>query len=73
MTFIVQFDLMSLLVLIIVPPVIIFLCRSAWVYANDVRTLWQNKYVSKLIKENNKIWREYLDLQSEFKNLKDGE
>ena len=71
MTFEVAFDLTSLLVLIIVPPIILFLCRSAWIYANDVRTLAQNRYVTKVIKENNEVWKEYLDLQSEFKALKD--
>lgn len=71
MTFEVAFDLPSLLVLIIVPPIILFLCRSAWIYANDVRPLAQNLYVTKVIKENNEVWKEYLELQREFIELKD--
>ena len=67
MSFIVQFDLISLLVLIIVPPIVLFLCKSAWIWANDVRILGQNKYVSRIIKENNEVWRDYIRLQEELK------
>lgn len=63
-------DLTSFLIVLIAIPVTIFLSQFAYQFAKDIRPLQQNKYFSNLIKENNKVWREYLDLQQEFMKLK---
>ena len=64
-------DLTSFLIVLIAIPVTIFLSQFAYQFAKDIRPLQQNKYVTNLIKENNQVWREYLDLQQEFRELKD--
>ena len=64
-------DLTSFLIVLIAIPLTIFLSQFAYQFAKDIRPLQQNKYVSKLIKENNEIWREYLELQGEFKKIQD--
>ena len=68
---IVSFDLTGILCLIIIPPIIVFLCRFAYDFAKDIRPLQQNKYVIKLIDENNKVWKKYIELQREFMDLQD--
>lgn len=66
-------DLASFLIVLIAIPLTIFLSQFAYQFAKDIRPLQQNKYISTLIKENNEVWREYLDLQREFVKLKDGD
>ena len=66
-------DLTSFLIVLIAIPLTIFFSQFAYQFAKDIRPLQQNKYVSNLIKENNEVWREYLDLQREFMELKDGD
>ena len=64
-------DLTSFLLVWLSIPTTIFLTVLAYNWAMDIRPLQQNKYISKLIKENNEIWREYLELQGEFKKIQD--
>ena len=66
-------DLTSFLLVWSSIPITIFLTVLAYNWAMDIRPLQQNKYFSNLIKENNEVWREYLDLQREFMELKDGD
>ena len=66
-------DLTSFLIVLIAIPVTIFLSQFAYQFAKDIRPLQQNKYFTNLIKENNQVWREYIDLQQEFMELKDGD
>lgn len=70
---IITIDLTSFLIVLIAIPLTIFLSQFAYQFAKDIRPLQQNKYISNLIKENNEVWREYLDLQREFMKLKDGD
>ena len=70
---IITIDLNSFIIVLIAIPLTIFLSQFAYQFAKDIRPLQQNKYVSNLIEENNKVWREYLDLQREFTKLKNKE
>ena len=66
MTFEVTFDLMSILFLIIVPPVMIFLCKTAWSLSKEFiarRDLeWR--------KDRNAIFKEERDLRVELYDLR---
>lgn len=67
MTFEVTLDLYSVLLVCLIPPILCFLCSVAFYLGKSVKHIFENKYVSKLIKENNKVWREYLKLQGQLK------
>lgn len=70
---IISIDLVSFIIVLVAIPVTIFLSQFAYQFARDIRPLQENKYVTGLIKENNEVWREYLDLQNEFIKLKEEE
>ena len=73
MTFLVTLDLYSVLLVCIIPPVIVFLCVTAYYCGKAMKPLFENKYVSKIIKENNETWKEYLKLQQKLMEMEDHE
>jgi len=66
---IIAIDLWSIIYVTIAIPILILLCRIAWSYFYTIKHITQNKYVSKIIKENNQVWRDYLELQEELKKV----
>ena len=66
---IIAIDLWSIIYVTISIPILILLCRIAWSYFYTIKHITQNKYVSKIIKENNQVWRDYLELQEELKKV----
>ena len=66
---IIAIDLMSIIYITIAIPILILLCRIAWSYFYTIKHITQNKYVSKIIKVNNQVWRDYLELQEELKRV----
>ena len=68
---IITIDLTSFIIVLIAIPIVIFLSKFAYQFAKDIRPLQRNKYVTKLIDENNKVWKKYIELQREFMDLQD--
>ena len=48
---IISFDLTGIICLVILPPIIIYLCRAAWELGRVTKTWINNKYLRKLIEE----------------------
>ena len=63
--------LYSVLLVLLIPPVLLFFCKTAWELARLMRILSNNAYVDKIVKENNALWRENIRLTNEALELKD--
>ena len=69
MTFEITFDLMSLLFLIIVPPVMIFLCKTSWSLSREFmarRDLQWRKDRNAIFKEERELRNELYELRSKM-------
>jgi len=66
---IVSFDLTGILCLIIIPPILIYLCKTAWELGRRTRLLLNNKYLAKTFEKHNEIFRENIRLQNKIAEL----
>jgi len=66
LTFEVTIDLMSLLLILIIPPLLIFLCKIAFDITRRFETFFVGKYVENVVKDNNKLIQENKKLREEL-------
>ena len=66
---IISFDLTGIFCLIIIPPLVLYLCKVAWELGRTTRQLVNNKYLRKSFEKNNKVYRENIRLSNEIANL----
>ena len=64
---IISFDLTGIVLLIVLPPVIVFLCGSAW----ELRNTLSNHGFNRILERNVELQREILDLRTKIKELND--
>lgn len=64
---IVSFDLTGIFLLIVLPPIIVFLCGSAW----ELRNTLSNYSFNKTLEKNVELQREILDLRTKMRELDD--
>lgn len=62
---IVSFDVTGIFLLIVLPPIIVFLCGSAWGLRNTV----SNYNFNKILERNVELQREILDLKTKINKL----
>lgn len=55
MTFVVTFDLYSVLLMIVLPAVIVFVCYIALMIGQRVQTFWVGNYVRETVERNNRL------------------
>lgn len=65
----ISFDLGAILCLIIIPPLLIYLCRVAWELARRTRLLINNEYLAKTFKKHNEIMKENIRLKNKIAEL----
>lgn len=66
---IISFDLTGIFCLIVIPPLVLYLCKFAWELGTTTRKLVNNKYLRKSFEKNNKVYRENIRLSNEIANL----
>ena len=59
------FDLTGIFLLIVLPPIIVFLCGSAW----ELRHSLSNYSFNNVLEKNVKLQKEILDLKTKIKEL----
>ena len=64
---IISFDLTGIFLLIVLPPVIVFLCSSAY----ELRHTLSNHSFNRILERNVELQREILDLRKKIKELDD--
>lgn len=64
---IISFDLTGIFLLIVLPPVIVFLCGTAW----ELRNTLSNHSFNRILERNVELQREILDLRKKIKELDD--
>jgi len=64
---IVSFDLTGIFLLIVLPPIIVFLCGTAW----ELRNTLSNYSFNRILERNVELQREILDLRTKLKELED--
>lgn len=64
---IISFDLTGIFLLIVLPPVIVFLCSSAY----ELRNTLSNHSFNRILERNVELQREILDLRKKIKELDD--
>ena len=71
MTFEVTIDLISVILVILIPTLIVFCCGIALAVTKRFETFFVGKYVQKVVKENNKLIQENRKLREdlEYKKL----
>ena len=62
---IISFDLTGIFLLIVLPPVIVFLCSTAY----ELRHTLSNHSFNKILERNVELQREILDLRKKIKEL----
>lgn len=62
---IISFDLTGILLLIVLPPIIVFLCGNAW----ELRNTLSNQEFNKELEKNIELQKEILDLRRKIKEL----
>lgn len=69
MTFIVTFDLYSVLLMIALPAVIVFVCYLVMTAMDRIHTFVVGSYVKKTIERNNRLIKENRDLRKRLEDL----
>ena len=64
---IVSFDVTGIFLLIVLPPIIVFLCGTAY----ELRNTLSNHSFNKILERNVELQREILDLRTKIKELDD--
>ena len=63
----ISFDLTGIFLLIVLPPIIVFLCGTAY----ELRNTLSNYTFNKTLKQNVQLQKEILDLRTKIKELED--
>ena len=61
----ISFDLTGIFLLVVLPPIIVFLCGNAW----ELRNTLSNYTFNRTLEQNVKLQREILDLKTKIKEL----
>ena len=64
---IISFDLTGILLLIILPPIIVFLCSTAY----ELRYTLKNHSFNRILERNVELQKEILDLRTKIRELDD--
>ena len=67
MKMIISFDLTGIFLLIVLPPIIVFLCSTAY----ELRHTLNNHSFNKILERNVELQKEILDLRKKIKELED--
>ena len=63
----ISFDLTGIFLLVVLPPIIVFLCGNAW----ELRNTLSNYTFNRTLEQNVKLQREILDLKTKINELDD--
>ena len=66
---IISFDLWGIFWLIIIPPIVLFLCRLSWNFSDSTGIIIDNIYIKNIIKENNDLCKENIRLQEQIAKM----
>lgn len=66
---IVSFDLWGIFWLIVIPPVVLFLCRLSWQFSHSTIKVMNNVYVNRIIERSNELYMENIRLQNQIVNM----
>lgn len=68
MTYIIQIDLMSAIIGVLIPPIIVFLCGMAMVFTRRINTFVVGSYVTQTVYRNNELMKENKKLREMYEN-----
>ena len=66
---IISFDLWGIFCLIVIPPIVLFLCRFSWRFSDSTGIIIDNIYIKNIIKENNDLCKENIRLQEQIAKM----